>query len=771
MVTNKGGSGFRFAACMCFGVCLLMTFCARRGLSQANIWAQAVPPEPEDTAPFRMIKVPEWVEQMTRVTYCFSVIDGAARSRAQAAGAEMSEMGFVSPYFANYESAILKRKDPNLKPDSIDREIADYKKRHVRILAVVPPGLQAEIYENHPEWRKVYGSTTDIPQEDLKKNPVGGPLCLLGPWGSRLVDILCEILKRYPDVDGFSFDGLHHAGMCRCQFCTANYRKDTGQDIPVSTSMNDPAFRRFVRWQDRKLEALIQEMQSRLKAIKPEVALVTWSTNAGRFGHLLDIPRNMSARTNLLLDAPDQEFWMDETNRGNTLMPAFANAVIWAASNHRVAFSSPYLFSHGNPYGADSFPAHEVLRRMLLAITYGARPSLALAVPDQMQGAIYEGIAEIKARSPWMVHTQPEHWAAILLSDNTRVFYGREPGRVEDVYLSNVLGAFRAVVEEHLPAEIVEDWNINPEDLSKYRVLILPNAACLSTTQCEAIRAYVKAGGGVVASMDSSLFDETGSPRNDFALSDLFGVHYTGTVNAKTGQEPDLDVNFVKNLDPSYWEKRKGIYSLQPSPSLLQSNPALKSLLGIQPVTFKGQLNGVTVAGGGVQSMADIAANEANPARPAIVQKRFGKGNVWYFAAGIDSASYLYAYPYQRMLLAGAIRAAASAPAPISVTAPMCVHTTVMRQQDPRGSRLVVHLFNDVNTTAGHAFPTDDVPLREETIPIHGIKLRFKSADSIKSIHLETGAKSLRINRLATGEAEVELPPLEIHYMVVAELK
>ena len=86
---------------------------------------------------------------------------------------------------------------------------------------------------------------------------------------------------------------------------------------------------------------------------------------------------------NLLLDAPDQEFWLDETNRGTTIVPAFANAYIWATTNHRVAFSEPYLLSHGNPYGKDSFPPQEILRRMLLAVTYGAQPSIAyLAAGD-----------------------------------------------------------------------------------------------------------------------------------------------------------------------------------------------------------------------------------------------------------------------------------------------------------------------------------------------------------------------------------------------------
>ena len=69
---------------------------------------------------------------------------------------------------------------------------------------------------------------------------------------------------------------------------------------------------------------------------------------------------------NLLLDAPDQEFWLDETNRGNSIVPAFANAYIWATTNHRVAFSEPYILSHGNPYGKDSFPPHPKFRDLIV---------------------------------------------------------------------------------------------------------------------------------------------------------------------------------------------------------------------------------------------------------------------------------------------------------------------------------------------------------------------------------------------------------------------
>src|SRR5258708_34538352 len=160
------------------------------------------------------------------------------------------------------------------------------------------------------------------------------------------------------------------------------------------------------------MEGVVRVMQAGLKGIKPEVALVTWTTRAGRFGHFLSIPRNMPGRMNLLLDAPDQEFWRDETNRGTTIVPAFANAYIWATTNHRVAFSEPYILSHGNPYGKDSFPPHEIQRRLMLALTYGAAPSIAGIQPPNLPGEHYHCLDEVQRRKAWVADTVAESWGA-----------------------------------------------------------------------------------------------------------------------------------------------------------------------------------------------------------------------------------------------------------------------------------------------------------------------------------------------------------------------
>ena len=53
----------------------------------------------------------------------------------------------------------------------------------------------------------------------MKKFPHGGMLCLLGPYGDFFIDVLAEIVTKFPDVDAFSFDGLHYGGVCYCQHC------------------------------------------------------------------------------------------------------------------------------------------------------------------------------------------------------------------------------------------------------------------------------------------------------------------------------------------------------------------------------------------------------------------------------------------------------------------------------------------------------------------------------------------------------------------------
>ena len=60
--------------------------------------------------------------------------------------------------------------------------------------------------------------------------------------------------------------------------------------------------------------------------------------------------------------------------------------------------------------------------------------------------------------------------------------------------------------------------------------LVLPNIAALSTSQCDQIRAFVARGGSVVATHETSMYDEWGKRRADFGVGDLFGARVAGDV-------------------------------------------------------------------------------------------------------------------------------------------------------------------------------------------------------------------------------------------------
>jgi len=737
---------------------------------EREIWDRPIMKQPFDRDGFRQIRLPEWVRETTGCGYTLSGMDTKARTAAAVHGVAISELGFVDPFYAYYDSKLLKKRSPHVLLGRVEHDIAEYKRLGIRILGVYPPCLQGEVYENHPEWRRIATNTSVIPQIDMKKFPHGGMLCLLGPYGDFFIEVLAEILTRFPDVDAFSFDGLHYGGVCYCAHCRTNYRQDSGAEIP-NADMNDPGFRRYQHWADRRMEDLVRRMQTRLKKIKPEVALVTWTTNAGRFGHFLSIPRNMPARMNLLLDAPDQEFWLDETNRGTTIVPAFANAYIWATTNHRTAFSEPYILTHGNPYGKDSFPPQEILRRMLLTLTYGASPSIAVGQPANLQQELYACLDQVKVRKPWITHMKPEPWAALVMSDNTRNFYGRSPGLVEERYMAHVFGVFRAAIEEHLMVTVINDWNLNPTDLAPYKVLILANTAALDDAQIAAVDQFVANGGGLLASMDVSLFDEFGNPRSDFALARVLGIEHRGRIEA-AGAREEIDVNFARSIGPDYWEKRKNVFDFKQDVDSFLNRGRMPVYVGANSVTFKGPALRVRPASppAKVVGTLRLKSGEGNPEVPGVITNTYGRGRVVYLAGGFDSAYYLYAYPYERLLLRNAIDWVAAGPQPVKIEAPMCVHSTVMRQSKQDAERLIVHLYSDLNTTAFHALPNDDVPLREEVVPILDCRIMFAPCYQLTRVHLEPAGQDMRIAVSPAGSSVV-VPRLDIHAMVVGELK
>jgi hypothetical protein len=199
----------------------------------------------------------------------------------------------------------------------------------------------------------------------------------------------------------------------------------------------------------------------------------------------------------------------------------------------------------------------------------------------------------------------------------------------------------------------------------------------------------------------------------------------------------------------------------------LITDPRLAKIVNGVQASFKGPLVRMSDARAPMKR-AMIMFPEGKDPIPAVVMGQQGQGRVVYMAAGIDAANFSYGYPYQRIIMARAITWAAREQAPVAVDAPMCVQSTVFRQKDAEGERLIVHLFNGVNSTTDHGLPEVNVPLREEVVPIGGIKVRLR-AFKPKRVHLEP--ENVELAPILNGDwIEVSLPALAVHSMVVAEL-
>lgn len=82
--------------------------------------------------------------------------------------------------------------------------------------------------------------------------------------------------------------------------------------------------------------------------------------------------------------------------------------------------------------------------------------------------------------------------------------------------------AEQTLIQHQIPFQIVFDRQL--KDLSRYKVLVLADQDALSDEQVAAIRAFVEAGGGLVATGNSSLATEGRVRRGKFALADVLGI-------------------------------------------------------------------------------------------------------------------------------------------------------------------------------------------------------------------------------------------------------
>ncbi len=157
---------------------------------------------------------------------------------------------------------------------------------------------------------------------------------------------------------------------------------------------------------------------------------------------------------------------------------------------------------------------------------------------------------------------------------------------------------YRAIVDRDLEAVALG---------SKARTIILMGVGLLSDAQAEAIRQFVRQGGTLIASAETSLYTEDGTRRPNFALADVFGCNYKGLVSkGRTlvlGKEQPLLGGVTGAID-------------HPDGFLAVEATAAASVLG-------------------------ALSAPGNPDLPGLLVTRYGAGQTIYFAGHPETSLYV----------------------------------------------------------------------------------------------------------------------------------
>jgi hypothetical protein len=460
---------------------------------------------------------------------------------------------------------------------------------------------------------------------------------------------------------------------------------------------------------------------------------------------------------------------------GDALYHPFVYAFMEAITRNRAA--SVWIQPQEHGISGVSSPV-EIQLRGLEGLPWGVIPEFVESTGREEYLALHGN--NIKVREPWLSESEPIPHIGLVVSEQTRTLFGKA---ALPVYLSHALGAFRSLLETHVPTRLLTEADLEDADLAGVRVLVMPNVACLSDRAAEVVRRFVRAGGGLVATGETSLFDARDFQRRaDFALADLFRAHYRSThqVSERAGA---LQI-YVK-----------AAHSITGDPVVLDSqNTSWRNPDG--PPPDKGP---IALIAGATEMVPDDAGQvlatytSEDPALrgrelPAILVSEFGAGRIAYFAAGVDKAMFFYPDGACRRLLANACRwAAGSVPSPLEVKGPLILTATFRRQ--PRHHRTIVHLLNSASSWGLHSIyqkltplPAElqkeyghsdrselrgTWPIREEIIPLHDIRVTCR-IPGLTRARLEPDGIALPITPIADG-FEVIVPKVEMHAMVVLE--
>jgi hypothetical protein len=543
------------------------------------------------------------------------------------------------------------------------------------VVAYMSVGYDTWAARTHPDWQ--IHTADGTPWLDQDPHPGGahgrryGVCCFNSPYRDYAVGLAAEICGGYA-VDGIRFDMTFWPAVCYCRHCGARFADEVGGPMPTRLDWEDPHWVAFQRCRERWLTEFAARATAAARQAQPGVTVEHQAST---------LPASWVQ--GVTVDLVAQNDFLQGDFYGGNLQGSFVKKLLGGLTPHSpLGFETSSGVSLGD---AVTLKSRELLRcKAFSAVAHNAAFVFIDAADPvgTLNPRVYERCGEVFREASAFDSErggEPLQDVAIYFSTESKFNFADRGQPVAAAssampHLDAAMGAARVLMQEHIPFGV-----ITRRDLRRLRaaqVLVLPDVLMMSGEEADAIRAFVRGGGGLYASRYSARHTSDGGPTADFLLADVFGVSAEALTSA-------------------------AITYVAPTPA---GRPLLAGCSDVYPLTVSAQMrvrahDGAEVLGRLVlpwtdpadfRGFASIHSNPPGPVsdRPALVRHRFGRGLAIYSAGVIERES----GEAQQQVFAALICSLARRPFRFEARAPKAVEVTVFHQ--PARRRFLVNLLN-----------------------------------------------------------------------------
>jgi hypothetical protein len=577
------------------------------------------------------------------------------------------------------------------------------------------------LYNEHPDWFAVNAAGRPHKAGDLFITCVNSPY-----YYEYLPGILREIIQRYRP-EGFtdnSWSGLGRDEICYCDNCRARFRQTRGMALPKEKNWDNPEYQEWIKWNyARRLEIWDQNNRVTREAGGPDCLWVGMNSGSimGQCQSFRDCRAICSRAGFVLLDHQARN------EGGSFAQNAEAGQLIHSLLGwDKLVAESMAMYQAGRPaFRKTSNSEPEARLWMLEGLAGGLQPwwhHVGARQEDHRQFAIAEPIYRWhQANQEFLLNREPVASVGLVWSQQNMDFFGRD--NANELVELPWRGWAQALVRARIPFLPVHADDLDLKG-SQFAVLILPNLGALSDSQAAALRSFVQRGGALIATGRTSLYDESGRPRPDFALAELFECQYValGRERERPRESRGESLHSYLRIERSTGRP---------------THPVLAGFEDTNILPFGGWLGDVIASDRAETLLTYVPAFPVYPPETSwmreprtnipglVLNPTSQNGRVAFLIGEVDRRFATDHLPDHGRLLANLVRWAADSRLPFYVEGSGLIDCHLYRQ----ANRLVLHVVNLTNTPA-HG-PVDELipvgPLRI-TLPLlpDGIRHRLR---------------------------------------------